>query len=180
MTAQRIIVLGAGVVGTTTAYKLAMDGHDVTVIDAEDGVAMMTSYANAGLVAPGHAFAWASPAAPGMMLRSQWRGDQAIRLKLRPSWLQWKWMARFLRECTAERARSNTATKADLCRFSQLHLHGIVAESGISYDGDLFLPQCGRLQSRLKKSRPAAHQRHQGRGIVTAGDGRARPWPCQG
>lgn len=53
MTAQRIIVLGAGVIGTTTAYKLAMDGHDVTVIDAEDGVAMMTSYANAGLVAPG-------------------------------------------------------------------------------------------------------------------------------
>ena len=136
MTAQRIIVLGAGVIGTTTAYKLAMDGHDVTVIDAEDGVAMMTSYANAGLVAPGHAFAWASPAAPGMMLRSQWRGDQAIRLKLRPSWRQWKWMARFLRECTAERARSNTATKADLCRFSQLHLHGIVAESGISYDGE--------------------------------------------
>ena len=42
MTAQRIIVLGAGVIGTTTAYKLAMDGHDVTVIDAEDGVAMMT------------------------------------------------------------------------------------------------------------------------------------------
>ena len=89
MTKQRIIVLGAGVIGTTTAFKLAMDGHDVTVIDAEDGVAMMTSYANAGLVAPGHAFAWASPAAPGMMLRSQWRGDQAIRLKLRPSWRQW-------------------------------------------------------------------------------------------
>ena len=143
MTAQRIIVLGAGVIGTTTAYKLAMDGHDVTVIDAEDGVAMMTSYANAGLVAPGHAFAWASPAAPGMMLRSQWRGDQAIRLKLRPSWRQWKWMARFLRECTAERARSNTATKADLCRFSQLHLHGIVAESGIT-----------RTESRLATSSP--------------------------
>ena len=88
MTKQRIIVLGAGVIGTTTAYKLAVDGHDVIVIDAEDGVAMMTSYANAGLVAPSHAFAWASPAAPDMMLRSQWRGDQAIRLKLRPSWQQ--------------------------------------------------------------------------------------------
>ena len=134
MTAQHIIVLGAGVIGTTTAYKLAMDGHDVTVIDAEDGAAMMTSYANAGLVAPGHAFAWASPAAPGMMLRSQWRGDQAIRLKLRPSWRQWKWMWRFLRECTTDRARSNTMMKADLCRFSQLHLNRIVAESSIDYD----------------------------------------------
>ena len=114
MTAKSIIVLGAGVVGTTTAYKLAMDGHDVTVIDAEDGAAMMTSYANAGLVTPGHAFAWASPAAPKMMMRSQWRGDQAIRLRLRPSWRQWKWMFRFLRECTAARARHNTAITADL------------------------------------------------------------------
>jgi len=48
MTAQRIIVLGAGVIGITNAYKLAMDGHDVTVIDAEDGAAMMTSCANVG------------------------------------------------------------------------------------------------------------------------------------
>ncbi|HAO57723.1 MAG TPA: amino acid dehydrogenase, partial [Alphaproteobacteria bacterium] len=136
MTAKSIIVLGAGVIGTTTAYKLAMDGHDVTVIDAEDGAAMMTSYANAGLVAPGHAFAWASPAAPKMMIRSQWRGDQAIRLRLRPSWRQWKWMLRFLRECTTARAHHNTAIKADLCRFSQLHLHRITHETGISYDGE--------------------------------------------
>jgi D-amino-acid dehydrogenase len=136
MTAKSIIVLGAGVIGTTTAYKLAMDGHDVTVIDAEDGAAMMTSYANAGLVAPGHAFAWASPAAPKMMIRSQWRGDQAIRLRLRPSWRQWKWMLRFLRECTTARAHHNTAIKADLCRFSQLHLHRITHETGITYNGE--------------------------------------------
>ena len=66
MTTQRIIVLGAGVIGTTTAYKLAMDGHDVTVIDAEDGVAMMTSYANAGLVAPAQAKAWPGATRPAL------------------------------------------------------------------------------------------------------------------
>ena len=72
---MRVLVLGAGVVGVTTAFQLLKDGHEVTVIDRAEEAASFSSYANAGLVAPGHAYAWSSPRAPGMMLRSLYRED---------------------------------------------------------------------------------------------------------
>jgi D-amino-acid dehydrogenase len=131
---MRIAVLGAGVIGVTTAWQLLKDGHEVTVIEREPGAAEFTSFANAGLVTAGHAYAWASPGAPGMMLRSIWRGDQAIRFKPRLSVRQWAWVAGFLRECTTERARINTNRKAPLCLYSRGVLDEVVAETGITYD----------------------------------------------
>ena len=76
---MKALVLGAGIVGITTAYELNRDGHEVTVIDREAEPASFTSFSNAGLFAPGHAYAWSSPAAPKILLRSLWRGDQALR-----------------------------------------------------------------------------------------------------
>jgi len=131
---RHCLVLGAGVVGVTTAYRLAMNGHRVTVVDAEDRAAMLTSFANAGLLAPAQGYAWASPSAPSLMLRSLWRGDQAIRFRPRLSWRQWRWMLRFLRECTAARHAANSAVTVALCQFSQLHMNRIVRETGIDYD----------------------------------------------
>ncbi|MHA1527391.1 MAG: D-amino acid dehydrogenase [Alphaproteobacteria bacterium] len=131
---MKIIVLGAGVIGVTTAWQLLKDGHQVTVIDRAGGPAEFTSFGNAGLVAPGHAFAWASPAAPGTMLRSLWRGDQAIRFRPRLSVRQWAWMARFLGQCNAASARVNTARKSRLCVYSQAMLDQVVAETGIRFD----------------------------------------------
>jgi len=69
---MKAIVMGAGIVGVTTAYELNRDGFEVTVIDREAEAASFTSYANAGLFAPGHAYAWSSPAAPGILVRSLW------------------------------------------------------------------------------------------------------------
>ena len=132
---MHIVVLGAGVVGIATAYQLLKDGHSVTVVERDTAPAQFTSFANAGLVAPGHAYAWGSPAAPGMMLRSLVRGDQAIRYSPRLSLRQWKWTLAFLRECTAERAAANTSLKARLCQFSQAKLDEVVAETGVDYDG---------------------------------------------
>ena len=132
---MHIAVLGAGVIGITTAYQLLRDGHTVTVIDRETTPAMFTSFANAGLVAPGHAYAWGSPAAPGMMLRSLWRGDQAIRYKPRLSPRQWRWSRAFLGQCTAERAAANTRLKTRLCQYSQSMLDQVVSETSVTYDG---------------------------------------------
>ncbi|MFQ5566292.1 MAG: D-amino acid dehydrogenase [Paracoccaceae bacterium] len=132
---MKIIVLGAGVIGVTTAWQLLNDGHQVTVVDRAPGPAEFTSYANAGLVAVGHSYAWSSPAAPGTMLRSLWRGDQAIRFKPRLSLRQWAWMARFLGQCTATGARVNTERKTRLCAYAQQVLNEVVAETGVEYDG---------------------------------------------
>ncbi|CAE7364455.1 dadA2 [Symbiodinium necroappetens] len=131
---MHIVVLGSGVVGVATAWSLQRDGHAVTVIDRAEEPAAFTSFANAGLVAPGHAYAWSSPGAPRMLLRSLWRGDQALRFRPNLDPALWRWTWKFLRQCTAERAALNTARKARLCLYSQSLLHEVVAASGVTYD----------------------------------------------
>ena len=79
---MKTLVLGAGVVGVTTAYFLAKAGHEVTILDEKDGVGLEASAGNAGIIAPGHAFAWASPRAPRMLWESLRGADTAIRVRL--------------------------------------------------------------------------------------------------
>ncbi len=132
---MKALVLGAGLVGVTTAYQLLKDGWDVSVIDREEAPARFTSFANAGLVAPAHAYAWSSPQAPGILLKSLIRNDQALRLKPSLDPKMWRWMWRFYRQCTAEGARVNTTRKVKLCLYSQTLLHDTVAATGVTYDG---------------------------------------------
>ena len=132
----KALVLGAGIVGVTMAYELWRDGHEVTVIDREAGAAEFTSFGNAGMIAPGHAYAWASPASPKILLRSLWRNDQALRLKpsLDPAFLKWMW--KFWGQCSAERAAVNTRRKVRLCNYAQSVFHETRAETGVSYDAN--------------------------------------------
>ena len=133
---MRILVMGAGIVGVTTAYQLLKDGHEVTVVDRADEAASFSSHANAGLVAPGHAYAWSSPRAPGMMLRSLYRDDQAIRFHPSLSPALWFWTLKFLKQCTAERARRNTQEKARICIYSQELLNEVAEEISAPYDAN--------------------------------------------
>ena len=132
---MRVVILGAGVIGVTTAYQLARDGHEVVVIERHDNPAEKTSFANAGLVAPGHAYAWSSPRAPKILLKSLIRDDQALRFKLSADPALWSWTLKFLAQCTNERAARNTRNKHRLCMFSQAALHEILADTGVAYDG---------------------------------------------
>ena len=132
---MRIAVLGAGVIGVATAWQLLKDGHEVMVVDKADGPATFTSFGNAGLVAPGHSYAWSSPAAPAMMLRSMWRNDSAIRFKPKLSISQWRWIGKFLGQCNVNSATVNTANKSRLCIYSQIMLNEVVADTGVKYDG---------------------------------------------
>lgn len=132
---MRVLVLGAGVVGVTTAYELARDGHQVTVIDRLDQAASETSFANAGLIAPGHSYTWSSPRAPRILLKSLFDKSQALvfRPSLDPQ--LYLWSLKFLRNCTADRARTNTKRKVRFCSYSQERLEGIIQDTGIAYDG---------------------------------------------
>ncbi len=132
---MKALVLGAGIVGVTTAYELARDGHEVTVIDRETMPASFTSYANAGLFAPAHAYAWSSPAAPGILLRSLWRNDQALRLRPSADPQFWSWMWKFWQQCTAEKAALNTQRKARLCAYSLNVFHDTLERAKIACDG---------------------------------------------
>jgi D-amino-acid dehydrogenase len=128
---MRIVVLGAGVVGVATAYLLAREGHEVTVVDRQPGPARETSFSNAGIIAPGHVYAWASPRAPSILLKSLWREDTALRFRLKPDPALWLWSLKFLANCTVERNRRNTLVKLRLALFSREELHQIAAETGI-------------------------------------------------
>jgi D-amino-acid dehydrogenase len=132
---MKALVLGAGIAGITTAYHLNADGYDVTVIDREELPAAFTSYGNAGLFAPGHSYSWASPAAPGILMRSLWRDDQALRFRPSTDPAFWRWMWKFWRECNAERSALSTSRKANLCRYSLDVFRETVAATGVRYDG---------------------------------------------
>jgi D-amino-acid dehydrogenase len=131
--AMKIAILGGGIVGVTTAYALAQDGHEVTVIDRQPLPANETSFSNAGMVAPGHAYTWASPRAPKILLRSLWRDDTALRFRFSTDPRLYTWSLRFLRECNAASAARNTANKLRLCLFSQAQLQRTVDATGIDY-----------------------------------------------
>ena len=145
---MKVLVLGGGVIGVTTAYYLAKDGHEVTVVERHPAAASETSYANAGLVAPAHAYAWASPKAPKILFKSLFMKDQALRLKLRADPRMWRWALRFLAQCTEERARINTLCKLRLCVYSVERLNEVVADTGVAYDGlakgNLYLYRSGQ------------------------------------
>jgi len=131
---MKILVLGAGVVGTAAAYYLARDGHEVTVIERHPAPARGTSYSNAGLVSPGDAYSWASPGALRTFLKSIFNPDLGIRVRpsLDPAFLSWTW--RFLFQCTEARAYANTDVKLRLALYSRECINEITAETGVDFD----------------------------------------------
>jgi D-amino-acid dehydrogenase len=131
----KTVILGAGLMGVTTAWELAKTGREVTVIEREAVPASGSSHANAGLVAPGHSLTWASPRAPRILLKSLFQGDQALRLKLNADPHMWAWCLKFLGNCTAEKYRRNSRRKLTLCAYSQQIMRDLVAATGIEYDG---------------------------------------------
>ena len=131
---MKVLVLGGGVIGITTAYCLAADGHEVEVSDRQSTAAMETSFSNAGMVSPGHAYTWASPRAPKILWQSLFRDDTALKFRLKPDPALWAWALKFLQECPADRAAINTANKARLCIYSQRLFDEINRAETISYD----------------------------------------------
>lgn len=130
---MHVMVIGAGIAGITAAWELQRSGHTVTVLERCSEAAAETSYANAGLVAPGHAMPWASPAVPGILLKSLFKDHQAFRLKPRLDWQMLRWGARFLGQCTHRRALENTGHKYRLCRYSQSCLREVADAAGLDY-----------------------------------------------
>ncbi|HEY6875506.1 MAG TPA: FAD-dependent oxidoreductase [Candidatus Dormibacteraeota bacterium] len=131
---MKAVIIGAGVVGVTTAYYLAKSGHEVTVVEKEHDVATLASAGNAGLIAPGHSFAWASPTAPKELLRSLTVEDTALRVNPFKAPGMAIWGIKFLRECNLERMQKNTRVKLRLAVYSQRMLDQIAAEEHIDYD----------------------------------------------
>jgi D-amino-acid dehydrogenase len=131
---MKVIVLGAGIIGTASAWFLQKAGHEVTVIDRQPGPALETSFANGGQISVSHAEPWANPAAPLKVLKWLGREDAPLLFRPRADWLQWRWGMAFLRECTPARTAHNIRQIVALAEYSRQTLQAVRAETGISYD----------------------------------------------
>jgi D-amino-acid dehydrogenase len=131
---MRVLVMGGGVVGVTTAFQLLKDGHEVVLLERQDGVARETSWGNAGMIAPGHSFVWSSPRAPWILLKSLFRKDQALRFRFSTDPRLYTWSLKFLAECTEAKARRNTLRKHQIAMYSQRVLHEVIAAEPLDYD----------------------------------------------
>ncbi len=106
---MHVIGLGAGLLGTASAYHLRQLGHDVTVVDRQSAPAAETSFANGGQISVSHAEPWANPSAPLKVLRWLGQEDAPLLFRLRADPAQWRWGLRFLRECTPARTRQTSS-----------------------------------------------------------------------
>ena len=131
---MKVLVLGGGVIGVTSAYYLAKAGHEVTVVDRQAEAGLETSFANAGEVSPGYASPWAGPGVPIKAIK--WllmkHGPLVIRPKLDPA--MWVWLLKMLRNCTSARYAVNKSRMIPLAEYSRDCLRVLRAETAIRYD----------------------------------------------
>jgi D-amino-acid dehydrogenase len=131
---MKIAILGSGVIGTTAAYYLAKAGHEVTVLERQNGPALETSFANAGEVSPGYSAPWAGPGVPVKAI--QWLLMQHSPLVIKPMLdpAMWRWGLGMLRNCTEARYRINKSRMVRLAEYSRDCLKQLRADTGIAYD----------------------------------------------
>ena len=132
---MRVIVLGSGVVGVTSAYYLARAGHEVTVVDRTAGPALETSFANAGQISPGYAAPWAAPGVPLKAVKWMFQKHAPLAIRLDGTKFQLSWMWQMLQNCTAERYAVNKGRMVRLAEYSRDCLQALRADTGIAYEG---------------------------------------------
>ncbi len=112
---MKVLIVGAGVVGITTAYYLRADGHEITVIERQTGAGLETSFANAGQLCRYTARPWAAPSVPSMIIREFGRADAPFLVHLRADPAMWRWLAKFLLQC---RGSKHQTTRSNLMRIA--------------------------------------------------------------
>jgi D-amino-acid dehydrogenase len=130
----KVLVLGAGVVGVTSAWYLAQAGHEVVVADRRPHAGMETSFANGGQISAAHAQPWAQPSVLPKILRWLGREDAPLLFRPRADWAQWAWALRFLGECTPGSFERNCGALAGLAAYSRECLVSLRERLGIAYD----------------------------------------------
>jgi D-amino-acid dehydrogenase len=131
---MKVVVLGAGVVGTASAWYLARAGHGVTVIDRQGAAGLETSLANGGQISASHAEPWANPGVPGKILQWLGREDAPLLFRLSADGRQWAWGLRFLFECLPWRSRANARKILPLALHSRAELQRLRGETGLRYE----------------------------------------------
>ena len=131
---MKVIVLGAGVIGTASAWYLRQAGHEVSVLERQGGPALETSFANGCQISVSHAQPWANPATLINVLRDLGRADAPLLFRLRADPRQWRWCLQFVRECAPGRVAANLRRIVAIAEDSRRCLQELRADTGIEYD----------------------------------------------
>jgi len=131
---MRVAVIGAGIIGVTTAFELAADGHEVTVFERRASVAEETSFANAGVVAPGYVTPWAAPGMPAKVARFLLSEHAPVRVSLPLSRDDIAWMWKWYQSCDLATYVANRARMQRLAFYSRTRLHDITDHFQFEYD----------------------------------------------
>jgi len=131
---MHVAVLGSGVIGTTIAYYLARDGHQVTVLDRQPGPALETSFANAGEVSPGYSSPWAGPGVPVKAIKWMLMTHSPLVIWPMLDAAMWRWGWSMLMNCTERAYRINKSRMVPIAEYSRDCLKQLRADTGIAYD----------------------------------------------
>jgi D-amino-acid dehydrogenase len=131
---MKIAIVGAGVIGVTTAYELACDGHDVTVFERNASIAVESSFANAGIIAPGYAAPWAAPGMPFKVLKHLFSRHAPAKVKFPLSNNDLAWMWHWWRACKLDVYLANRSRMQALASYSRDRLHAITADLSLEFE----------------------------------------------
>ncbi|MEY4883005.1 MAG: hypothetical protein RIS34_859 [Pseudomonadota bacterium] len=151
---MKIAVIGAGIIGVTTAYELACDGHDVTVFEQRGAVAEETSFANAGIVAPGYVTPWAAPGMPTKVLTHLFSRHAPVKISLPLSGADMAWIWKWYKACHLDSFVANRARLQRLAFYSRERLHQITDDLKLAYDRSDGLTVLLRSEHDSKMAQP--------------------------
>lgn len=154
------VVVGAGIIGVTTAYYLRQQGADVTVIERHSGVAQETSFGAAGVIAPAYTAPWAQPGMPMKLLAALLLRPSPLVFRPRLDLDLWRWIGRWWRECSVERFRLNKERMQRLALYSLQQLHALSAARGLEYERSVGYLQLFRSDREIERTAPARQLLH--------------------
>lgn len=152
---MHVVVIGAGIVGVTSAYYLRQHGFDVTVVERHARVAQETSLGNAGVIAPAYVGPWAQPGMPGKVLAYLLRPHAPVIFRPSADRALWRWLSRWYAECSLERFARNKERMRRLATYSRDELHALRTRLSIDYDQAAGYLQLYRSDQEQQRAAPA-------------------------
>ncbi len=134
MASQRVVVVGAGVIGVTTAHALMQDGHEVQLLEAEPSAAQGSSQANGGFMSAAFCAPWATPALPRQAFKALWQPQSPLRFVPDGSWAQLRWLRQLWAQCKAETFAQQRQHMVALALYSRRCMQALVAQTGVAFE----------------------------------------------
>ncbi len=131
---MKVIILGAGIIGISTAWHLLQRGHQVTVVERQPDAALETSFANAGQISVSYCEPWAGKGVPLKLLKWMFRHDAPLLFRPQFDWQQWRWGLKFLAQCNDAAFARNVEQLVALGAYSHRALKDVVADTDMAFD----------------------------------------------